>query len=339
MQQIWIPKIGDPEVLEIREAPDPIPGPGKVRIQVEAAGVNFADLLARMGLYPDAPSLPVVVGYEVAGKIDAVGEGVSEERIGEDVVCMTRFGGYSSAVVVRSELAGKRPEGLDAVTAAAIPVTGLTAWMMLEVMGRVRAGDRVLVHSAGGGVGLMALDLIKRRGATAIGTASAHKHEALYARGYDQLIDYRNEDWAATLSEDEGLDLILDAIGGDYWEKGLHALRAGGRLVCFGVSSNAAGTKRNVFKTAGNLWAVPWRKFNPIWLINHNVGVLGVNMGHLWHEQERVASWLEELLGIWKTGELRPLVHATVPFDRAAEAHQILHDRANIGKVVLTPVR
>jgi len=147
---------------------------------------------------------------------------------------MTRFGGYSSAIVQRSDLVGERPEGLDAVTAAAIPVTGLTAWMMLEVMGRVREGDRVLVHSAGGGVGLMALDLIKRRGATAIGTASAHKHETLYARGYDQLIDYRNEDWTEALADQEGLDLILDAIGGEYWEKGLSSLRAGGRMVCFG---------------------------------------------------------------------------------------------------------
>ena len=339
MQQIWIPKIGGPEVLELREAPDPEPGAGEVRVQVEAAGVNFADLMARMGLYPDAPPLPAVVGYEVAGKIDAVGEGVPESRIGEDVVSMTRFGGYSSAVVQRSELVGQRPQGLDAVTAAAIPVTGLTAWMMLEVMGRVREGDRVLVHSAGGGVGLMALDLIKRRGATAIGTASAHKHETLYARGYDQLIDYRNEDWTEALADQEGLDLILDAIGGDYWEKGLTSLRAGGRMVCFGFSSNASSTKRNVFTAMGNLWAVPWRKFNPIWLINHNVGVLGVNMGHLWHERDRVAGWLREVVGLWETGEIKPLVHAAVPFDRAAEAHQILHDRANIGKVVLTPVR
>ena len=157
MKQIWISQIGDPNVLEVRDSPDPMPGPGQVRIQVEFAGVNFADLMARMGIYPDSPKLPAVVGYEVAGQIDAIGEGVSPHRMGQPVVALTRFGGYSSAVLVPERHAVQRPEGMDAKTAAAIPVTGLTAWMMLEVMGGLKAKDRVLVHSAGGGVGLAAL--------------------------------------------------------------------------------------------------------------------------------------------------------------------------------------
>src|SRR5688572_7456571 len=140
MEQVWIPRTGAPEVLEVREAPDPEPGKGEVRVAVEAAGVNFADAMTRIGVYPDAPPLPAVVGYEVAGKIDRVGEGVPSSRVGEPVLAATRFGGYSSMVVVPSGQAMRRPEGLDAKNAAAIPVTGLTAWMMLEEMARVREG-------------------------------------------------------------------------------------------------------------------------------------------------------------------------------------------------------
>ncbi|MEZ4319473.1 MAG: medium chain dehydrogenase/reductase family protein [Myxococcota bacterium] len=337
MKQIWIPRTGAPSVLELREAPDPTPGEGQVRVAVEAAGVNFADLMARMGVYPDAPPLPFVVGYEVAGTIDAVGKGVPESRVGEPVVGMTRFGGYSSSVVMDSLQAVKRPDGMDATTGAAIPVVGLTAWMMCEIFGRVRAGDRVLVHSAGGGVGLAALDLVKWRGGTAIGTASAGKHAFLTERGYDQLIDYTTTDFEDALKGQEGLDLILDPVGGDSWAKGLRLLRAGGRLVCFGFSAQATTNQRSVFASLQAAWQVPWLKVNPVTLMNENKGVMGVNMGHMWDEGERVTGWLAELLDLWAEGVFRPHVHATFPFEQAAEAHQLIHDRKNSGKVLLTP--
>lgn len=334
MRQIWIPKIGEPSVLEVREAADPVPGPGQVRIAVEAAGVNFADVSARMGLYPDAPPFPAVVGYEVAGVIDAVGEGVPAERVGENVVAMTRFGGYSSSVVVNSGVAATRPAGLDAVRGAAIPVVYLTAWMMLEEMGRIRAGDRVLVHSAGGGVGLAALDLIKRRGAIAIGTASERKHNWLKERGFDEVYGYGQ---ALEPALTNSLDLVLDPVGGESWGQGLRLLRAGGRLVCFGFSANSESTSRSYFTVAKNMMAVPWLKLMPVSLINANKGVLGVNMGHLWEEAPRVTTWLTEILKLWEEGVVRPMVHATVPFANAPEAHRILHARENFGKVILVP--
>ena len=337
MKQIWIPRTGPPEVLELREAPAPEPAEGEVLIAVEAAGVNFADLMTRMGLYPDAPPLPTVVGYEVAGAVSAVGEGVSTGLVGAPVVAMTRFGGYSSSVVVKKGQLAMRPDGLDAVTAAAIPVTGLTAWMMLEEMGRIREGDRVLVHSAGGGVGLMALDLIKRRGAIAIGTASTGKHAFLEERGYDRLIDYRQVDFYEALKGEAGMDLILDAVGGSSWSKGLDLLRPGGRLICFGLSASAKAGGRSLPKLARTMASVPWLKVNPISLMNGNKGVMGVNMGRMWHEADRVKAWLDELLVLWANGAIRPVVHATVPFENAKEAHRILHDRENLGKVVLTP--
>jgi NADPH:quinone reductase-like Zn-dependent oxidoreductase len=333
MRQVWIPRTGGPEVLEVREAPDPSPGPGQVRVRVEAAGVNFADVMARKGLYRDAPPLPAVVGYEVAGTIDAVGDGVAPDRVGEPVVAMTRFGGYSSAVVIDAGQAARRPDGLDAVTAASVPVTGLTAWMMIEVMGRVRAGDRVLVHSAGGGVGLAALDLCKRHGAFVAGTASSHKHAFLRERGYDQLVDYTKVDFEAALRDGPGFDLILDAVGGSSWAKGLRLLRAGGRIACFGISESTQGR----FGFLRAVLRIPWLAMSPASLIDHNQGVLGVNMGHLWHEGERVRGWLDEVLALVADGTLRTHVHAVVPFAEAAEAHAILERRENVGKVVLVP--
>lgn len=338
MQQIVIPSYGSPAVLTPREVPDPVPEPGEVRIRVDAAGVNFADLLARSGLYPDAPPLPMVVGYEVAGTIDAVGEGVDAERIGESVIALCIFGGYASAVCVPSIQAVRRPANCSPLQGASLPVQGLTAWMMCEVMGRVRAGDRVLVHSAGGGVGLMVLDLLKWRGAYAVGTASGKKHAFLEERGYDQLVDYRTQDFAEVLGGDEGFDLILDPIGGPSWRKDIGLLRGGGRVICFGFSDALDGrNKRNLFAALKTWLAVPWLKFSPIAMMNNNYGLMGVNMLHLAEERERVSGWLTELGELTSAGVVRPHIHAVVPFSEAAEAHRILHDRENLGKVLLVP--
>lgn len=336
MRQIVIPRHGDLDVFELCEAPDPEPGSGEVRIAVEASGVNFADLMARQGLYPDAPPLPMVVGYEVAGVVDQVGEGVDAALTGAPVVAMTRFQGYSSHVIVPATQVVRRPPTLDAATAASIPVTGVTAWMMLEEIRRVRAGDRVLVHSAGGGVGLAALDLIKRRGGVAIGTASASKHAFLLERGYDQVIDYRTQDFAEVLRSEPPLDCILDPVGGDSWAKGLGLLGPAGVLICFGFSARSKGSSRpGLFSQLREVAAIPWMSFNPVSLMHGNRVVGGVNMGRMWDHGERVAGWMAELVAMWERGELRPHVHATVPFEEPAEAHRILHARENLGKVVL----
>ena len=337
MEQVVIPRVGPPSVLEVRTAPDPEPGPGQVRIKVEAAGINFADLMARIGVYPDAPPLPAVVGYEVGGFIDRVGPGVDPAREGQPVLAATAFGGYSSHVVVKDAQAILRPAGLSAQQGASLVVTGLTAWMMCEAMGRVREGDRVLVHSAGGGVGLAALDLIKRRGGVAVGTASASKHAFLKARGYDELVDYTKVDFYEALKDGPPFDLALDPVGGESWRKSFELLGSGGRLVCFGFSANAAGNTRSILRTLGNLSRTPWLLFNPIRVINANKGVMGVNMGRLWGEEAKMLAWLDALVALWSQGHLRPFVHAALPFSRAAEAHQLIHDRQNVGKVLLVP--
>lgn len=337
MEQVWIPRIGDPSVLEVRYAPDPEPGPGEVRIRVEASGINFSDLMARAGTYPDAPRLPAVVGYEVAGTIDRVGPDVSSDREGQPVVAATAFGGYSSHLVVDEAQAVLRPPGLDAATAAAIPVTGLTAWMMCDQMARVREGDRVLVYSAGGGVGLMVLDLLRWKKAVPVGLASPHKHAELSRLGYAELYDARTEDFDALIKSGPGFDAVFDPVGGASWKKSFALLKSGGCLVCFGFSAGTAGPRRNLFSAARALLQTPWLLFNPLRVINENKGVYGVNMGRLWSEKERTADWMKRLLALYQEGVLRPRVHARLPFSEAAEGHRILHERRNIGKVVLVP--
>jgi NADPH:quinone reductase-like Zn-dependent oxidoreductase len=210
----------------------------------------------------------------------------------------------------------------------------LTAWMMLEIMGRVREGDRVLVHSAGGGVGLAALDVLRYRRCVATGVASAKKHAFLRERGFDDVVTHED----VTRHPRDHFDHVLDPIGGRSWSVSLDLLRAGGRLICFGMSSMSEGTsERSITGAIGALARIPWTRVNPISLMNTNKGVLGVNMGHLWHESARVTSWLTEIVALWRDGVVRPVVHARVPFSEAARAHEVLHARENIGKVLLIP--
>lgn len=337
MRQVWISRAGPPEVLEVRASDTPTPPAGELRLEVRAAGVNFADLMARMGMYQDGPPPPCVVGYEVSGVIDAVGEGVDPSWVGRRVVAATRFGGYSSHVLVGPDAVAPLPDDMSFSTAAAIPVTGLTAWMILEEMHRVREGDRILVHSAGGGVGLMACDLIKRRGATAVGTASAGKHAFLKDWGYDELVDYRSQDYEEVLGAGPEFDLVMDPLGGHNWAKGLRLLKTGGKLACYGMSVNAQGKVGRRLAMLGNILRIPFIGMNPVSLINGNKAVLGVNMGRMWDEKARLVGWLQTLVGLVDSGELRVTVHAEVPFDEAPEAHRILHDRENLGKVLLIP--
>ncbi len=195
MRQIWISKAGPPETLTIKEAPDPEPQKGEMRVRVEACGVNFADVMGRMGLYPDLPPIPVVPGYEIAGRVDAVGGGVDASWVGRDVFALTRFGGYADLVCVPEAQVFPRPQSMSAQEGASIPINYLTAWQLMVVMGGLKKGQTVLVHSVGGGVGVAATQIAKHIGAKVIGTASAAKHGELSALGVDHLIDYRTEDF------------------------------------------------------------------------------------------------------------------------------------------------
>ncbi|HEX8394280.1 MAG TPA: medium chain dehydrogenase/reductase family protein [Longimicrobium sp.] len=338
MRQVWITRAGGPEVLQVREAADPEPGAGEVRIRVAAAGVNFADVLARMGLYPDAPPLPAVVGYEVAGVVDRVGAGVQGVREGDRVGALTRFGGYSDVVCVHAGQATPLPDALSFQAAAAIPVNYLTAWIMLVHLGNVQAGDRVLVHAAAGGVGQAAIQICRWRGAEVIGTASAAKHARLREAGVAHCIDYTTQDFAAEVKRitgGNGVDIALDAVGGESFRKSYQCLAHLGRMYVFGVSSFAPGKKRSIPAALRGLMQMP--RFSPIPMMNANRGVHGVNLGHLWHRTDLLSRMQTQIMALVNDGTFTPVVDQTFPLERAGDAHAFLQDRRNFGKVLLTP--
>jgi NADPH:quinone reductase-like Zn-dependent oxidoreductase len=324
MRQIWITRKGGPEVLEVREAPDPEPKPGEVRIRVHAAGVNFADVMARVGLYPDAPPIPCVMGYEVAGVTDT----------GERVIAMTRFGGYSEVVCVPRALVVRLPDKLSFAEGAAIPVVWLTAWHMLVELANLRAGQRVLIHAAAGGVGTAAVQICKRIGAEAIGTASAGKHARLRELGIAHAIDYRNfEAEVSRITSGRGVDVALDAVG--TFKQSFRCLAPVGKMIMYGASSVMSGPRFNPLKAAAAVLRMPF--FHPLKLLPDNKGIFGVNMGHLWGETELLHRELGEVMKGVEEGVFRPIVDMEVPFAEARRAHERLQERANFGKVVLVP--
>jgi len=338
MRQVVTTRNGGVEVLEVQNAPDPKPGPGEVVIDVRAAGLNFADILARQGLYPDGPKKPCVMGYEVAGVVGEVGEGVDRDLLGKPVVAMTRFRGQMDKVTVGANQVFEKPEALSFEQAAAIPVNYLTAYALLVVMGGLRGSESVLIHNAGGGVGLAALDIAKKIGATTYGTASPGKHEFLRERGLDHPIDYRNQDWLPVLMQltnGRGVELVIDPIGGGHWKKSYAALRTTGRLGMFGVSTASANGLKGKLKLIKA--AVQMPRFHPLGLLNKNRGVFGLNLGHMWHEPEKVAEWVQAIMAGVSEGWVRPHVDKTFAFEQAGDAHSYMESRKNIGKVVLVP--
>jgi NADPH:quinone reductase-like Zn-dependent oxidoreductase len=337
MRQAVISRHGPPEVFDVRESPDPSPGEGEVRIRVRAAGINFADVLARLGLYPDAPNPPCVVGYEVAGRIDAIGRAVTGFHGGDRVLALTRFGGYSDVVTVPAGQVFRFPDALSDAEAAAVPVNYLTAAIALYRMAALAPGETVLIQNAGGGVGIAAIQLARLRRATVLGTASSGKHAALRSFGVEHPIDYRSGDVAQAVREitkGRGVDVILDPIGGRSFLASYRMLAPLGRLIMYGLSAAAPGERRSWLRVLRAWFATP--RFDPLSLINRNRGVFGLHVGHLWDQRSRLAPLMDMLLSELRAGRLAPVVARTFPLERAADAHRYLQSRQNIGKVVLT---
>ncbi len=338
MRAVWIPKFGKPDVLEVREAADPSPRPDEVRIRVRACGLNFAEIMARQGLYPDAPKPPMVVGYEIAGEIDRCGAEVKGLKDGQRVVAMVRFGGHADMVCAPQRQVFAMPDDMSFEEGAALPVNYLTAYHMLFEVKRVRANERVLIHMAAGGVGTAALQLCKTIGAVTFGTASAAKHEYVRSHGCDHPIDYRSKHYVDEIEAIAGrasLDLVLDPLGGGDWRKGYSLLRPSGMLIAYGWANMNVGGKRSMLRIARELVRLP--RYTPIQVMDHNRAVAGVNIGHLWNELPMIRRETEALMKLYQQGSIRPHIDATFPFSQAAEAHHYLERGKNVGKVLLIP--
>ncbi len=344
MRAVVMTRHGPPEVLQVQERPDPPVGPGEVRVAVKAAGINFADTLARLGMYPDAPKVPCVVGYEAAGEIESVGEGVDSHEVGDRVVVGTRFNGQAELITVAAEQAFPLPKKLSFEEGAAFPVNYATAYAALVIMGGLKQSERVLIHAAAGGVGISATQVARSIGAEIFGTASASKHDAIREQGVDHAIDYRTldfEDEVRRITGGAGVDVVMDALGPTSFRKDYRLLRPGGRLIMYGLSEVQSGTgKRDIPAALRSLVRMPLATM-PWWkslgVMNENKGVFGLNMLHWWDAEGGFDRALEPLLEDLANGVLKPVVAEAFPFDRAGDAHRFIEERRNIGKVVLVP--
>ncbi|MGB7624672.1 MAG: medium chain dehydrogenase/reductase family protein [Terriglobia bacterium] len=335
-RSVFITKLGPPEVLQIQEVAETQPKPQEVRVHVRASGVNFADIMMRLGLYAGAPPLPFVPGYEVSGTIDRLGSGVKGRQIGDRVIAMTEYGGYTESVCVAADRVVSMPATMSFEQGAALPVNYLTAYHMLYFLGHVRKGERVLIHQAAGGVGLAALELCKVAGAETFGTASASKKDFLISRGLHHHIDYHTQDYeqeVQRITQGEGVEIVLDPIGGESLRKGYRILAPLGRLMVFGFSSSVSGKRRNLLNAGVQFLRTP--KFSPMDMMLHNRAVFGVHLGRLWNAGGVLAEEVKALLDFFDQGKISPHVGSTFLLNEADAAHHFIQDRKNLGKVIL----
>ena len=280
-------RYGPPEVLESQQLSDPQPKVGEVLIRVKAIGVNFADILQRMGLYPGAPKPPFIPGLEIAGVVEKTAEGGKPAegqplRPGDAVVACTRFNAYAEWIAIPAQHAYRLPPGMSFDDAAAIPVNYLTAYHSLFTMGHLGPGDRILIHGAAGGTGTAAVQLARAAGLVIFGTAGPGKQEYLRKIGVDHPIDYEKTDFVETVRKfaPDGIEMVMDPIGGKSFARSYECLGPMGRLVVYGFSA-AAGTngKRNWFRGLSALLQTP--RFHPLKLMSRNISVIGVNLSQL----------------------------------------------------------
>jgi NADPH:quinone reductase-like Zn-dependent oxidoreductase len=330
-------------VLKVEERPDPPVGPGEVRIDVRAAGINFADTMARVGLYPDAPKPPCIVGYEVSGVIESVGEGVTDHKAGDRVVAGTRFGGQASMVSVPEGQVLPLADRLSFEQGAAIPVNFSTAYTGLFVMGGLKEGERALIHAAAGGVGTAAVQMARAAGAEVFGTSSASKHDRIRELGVTHAIDYRTQDFeqeVKRITGGEGVDVAFDAQGPRSFRKSYRSLRQGGRLIMYGLAEASTEKGRSIPKLIGSLARMPMATM-PWWkslqVMNENKGVFGLNMLSWWDREGSIERITGPLIEQIEDGGLEPIVAEAFPFERAGDAHTFIAERRNVGKVVLVP--
>lgn len=335
MRAVLLRRPGPPRSLHLEDAPEPVAGAGEVLLQNKAAGVNFADVLARQGLYPDAPHRPFIPGFESSGEVLALGEGVSGLRVGQRVLAFHKSGGYAERVSAPAVNVIPIPDSLGSQSAVVLPLNYGTAYVALYRTGPIEPGMKVYLHAAAGGVGLAVIDLARRAGLEVVGAASSHfKRERLQAEGLKHVVDSRRAhvDRVARdlYSREGGFDIVIDSVGGRSIREGLRALKPGGRLVSCGV----AGLSRGGLIGALKLWlATP--RLDPLRLLRESRGFYGLNLARLMRDPALVRRTLEELLAWTASGEIHPEPGRVMTLAQAGDAHHLLEHRRNVGKIVL----
>ncbi|MBK7129959.1 MAG: zinc-binding dehydrogenase [Crocinitomicaceae bacterium] len=322
---------GAKQAFEYREAPMPTCADDEVLIEVSCFGLNYAEIMARNGLYGDAPALPFIPGYEVAGKICAVGNEMNQHLVGKNVIAFTRFGGYAQYTLTKAN-ACLETGTHDAAELCCLAVQYATAWYMADYTTQLRKGDKVLIHAGAGGVGTALIQLCKLAGATIYAIGGNHeKEEYMRNQGADFVLNHQTANYAEVW-KDELFDVIFNPVGGSTFKQDKKLLRAGGRLIMYGASERKAGFKFwNGIKFLRKMGFLL-----PILLVRDSVSLMGVNMIRIADQKPEVlATCLHEVYKLYEAGKIKPHVGARFAFTEIAEAHTFLESRKSIGKVVV----
>ncbi len=337
MRAIVLVRKGNSEgAFEIRDVQRPEPVQNEVLIKVEASGLNFADVMARRGLYDDAPAIPFVPGYDVVGKIVKKGVGVTDLREGDRVVALTRFGGYAEFAVTDARAVVVIPESIDAGEATALATQYSTAFYCCYHATHLHAGDRVLIHAAAGGVGTALVQMAKNSGCIVYATASEEKLKHLERMGVDYPINYRKDDFTKVIrsvSGERSLDVIFDSIGGASVRKGYSLLNYGGRMVCLGASE-LISARGNIIKLLGLIRG--FGIYSPVNMFRTSKSLICVNMLHIAdHKPELLQRCLKGVYELYLSGKIKPHIAGVFGVNEIARAHSFLESRKSVGKIVI----
>ena len=336
MKSIILTKYGAPEVLEVKNLNDISPLDNQVRIKVHYAGINFAEIMARMKLYPGGPKPGSILGGEVSGIIDKIGKDVKDFRIGDKVMGLTLSGSYSSQACINEESIIPLPKNFTLEEAAAFPVTYITAYMMMFDLGNLQEGDTFLIHGAGGGVGTAAIQLAKTKNIKVIGTSSAWKHEQLIKMGVDKCIDYNKADTEKeimTFTNGKGVDLIIDPIGAENWKVSYRVLAKMGKLIIYGDQNLVKGDKLKPLVAMKEMYSMP--KYKPMDLMANNKAVMGYHLGRFNGHEWKVKRSINNLIKLVNENDLHPIIDSKFSFEDSPKAHRHIQNRKNFGKVLL----
>lgn len=338
MKSIFLIKTGKAEnAFETREIPIPEIEENQVLIKTEASGLNFADVMARLGMYKDAPSIPCILGYEVIGQVEKIGNQVKNLNKGQRILTFTRFGAYAEYVAVDYRGVVPIPENMDAGIACALATQYCTAWYAAEEMIKLNEGDHVLINAAAGGVGTALVQMAKRKKCIVYGTCSTHeKIEFLKKAGVDFPINYLKQNFyevIKTIRGKQGLDVVFDSVGGSNFKKGKNLLGHGGRIVGYGAAERVGAG--GIFSTLSLAWNFGF--FSPISLIMKSQSIIGVNMLRIAETKPEILQrCIKQVLELTIKGELKPYAGGVFPSEKISEAHSFLESRKSIGKIIIT---
>jgi putative PIG3 family NAD(P)H quinone oxidoreductase len=324
MRAVIASEPGGPEVLTVTELPDPVPGPGEVVVDVAATAVNRADTLQRQGKYPPPPGASDVLGLECSGTVSAVGDGVEPWQVGDEVCALLAGGGYAEKVLVPAGQVMPLPQGVDLVTAGALPEVACTVWSNVFMVAGLQRGETLLVHGGAGGIGNLAIQLAKAVGARVVTTAgSPEKLDLCRELGADVAVSYRDQDFVEEVraaTDGRGADVILDNMGAKYLDRNISALATAGRLVIIGMQGGVKG-ELNIGKLLAKRGAVVATSLRSR-PVEEKASICAAVAEHVWP--------------LVADGSVRTVVHATFPFEKAADAHRLMESGQHVGKIILT---